>query len=100
MVSVTPCMRCRGEGSVSNPASCTSCSGTGTVEDRREVTIPVPPGSVGGTRIGVRGGGYPGSHGGPPGDMVVDVSIKPVLLDKLSEEQRSALRAMFGSVGE
>lgn len=71
-----PCPRCYGRGTlVERP--CGRCGGDGSVTQRRKVKIRVPAGIEDGGRIRLRGKGEPGVAGGPPGDLLLVVRIKP-----------------------
>jgi molecular chaperone DnaJ len=71
-----PCPQCGGEGSVVTDP-CAACRGRGQVEQRRQVTLRVPPGVDTGTRLRRVGEGEHGRRGGPPGDLYVDVEVLP-----------------------
>ncbi len=69
------CPHCHGEGSVvSDP--CTSCHGHGRVRDSKTLTVKIPAGVDEGDRVRLAGEGEAGLHGGPTGDLYVQVSIK------------------------
>jgi len=69
------CPRCRGSGRIiTNP--CRKCRGEGRVVDHKSLSVKVPPGVDDGDRIRLAGEGEPGEHGGPPGDLYVEVRIK------------------------
>jgi molecular chaperone DnaJ len=71
-----PCVACHGFGTViAHP--CLECSGEGRVRTRRTLTLKVPAGVDTGTRIQLRGEGEVGPGGGPPGDLYVEVSVRP-----------------------
>ncbi len=70
------CSACRGYGEVIEHP-CFNCSGDGRVRTRRELTIKVPAGVDTGTRIQLRGEGEVGPGGGPPGDLYVEVVVRP-----------------------
>jgi molecular chaperone DnaJ len=70
------CPECAGEGSVVK-TPCPSCNGGGAVEKTRKVVVTFPAGIDGGQRLRVPGQGMPGSLGGPPGDLYVDVELAP-----------------------
>jgi molecular chaperone DnaJ len=72
----TTCPHCRGSGQF-NPHPCASCSGAGYVERQRKVLVTFPAGIDSGQRLRVPGQGMPGPRGTPPGDLYVDVDIKP-----------------------
>ncbi|MGI9366951.1 MAG: molecular chaperone DnaJ [Rhizobiaceae bacterium] len=70
------CPTCQGRGEViSDP--CTSCSGTGTTDENKTLSVNVPAGIEDGTRIRLAGEGEAGGHGGPQGDLYIFLSIKP-----------------------
>jgi molecular chaperone DnaJ len=76
MRTSSPCPECQGFGTViANP--CPECSGAGRVRLRRTVPIGVPPGVETGTRLRLGGGGEVGPAGGPPGDLYVDITVRP-----------------------
>lgn len=71
-----PCPQCGGSGRlVETP--CSQCRGTGTENRRRRVKLRVPAGVKDGQTLRVRGKGAPGSFGGPPGDLLVQVRVAP-----------------------
>jgi len=42
-----------------------------------ELTVRIPPGAADGDKVRLRGHGAPGPHGGPPGDLVLTIRVKP-----------------------
>ncbi|MFP4080681.1 MAG: molecular chaperone DnaJ [Ectothiorhodospira sp.] len=70
------CPRCRGTGKVI-PKPCSACRGQGRVEERRTLTVTVPPGVDSGDRIRLSGEGEAGVNGGPAGDLYVQIHVKP-----------------------
>ena len=69
------CPTCRGEGRViSDP--CNSCHGQGRVEKTKTLSVKIPPGVDTGDRIRLGGEGEAGSHGGPAGDLYVQVNVR------------------------
>ncbi len=76
VMTTRPCAACQGFGqTISNP--CFECSGDGRVRQRRTMTIKVPAGVDTGTRIQLSGEGEVGPGGGPPGDLYVEVKVRP-----------------------
>ncbi len=71
-----PCGRCRGTGRIIK-SPCRSCSGTGSVRKRQRVKVTIPAGIDDGMTLSVRGQGNAGKNGGPRGDLLVSVSIRP-----------------------
>src|SRR5690606_33714135 len=70
------CPNCRGRGTViSDP--CRKCHGQGRVEETKTLSVKVPPGVDSGDRIRLAGEGEAGMDGGPPGDLYVQVAVKP-----------------------
>lgn len=76
VMTTTPCPSCQGYGTVI-PEPCLDCSGEGRVRSRRSLTIKVPPGVDSGTRIQLTGRGEVGPAGGPPGDLYVEIAVRP-----------------------
>jgi molecular chaperone DnaJ len=70
------CPRCHGSGSVI-PNPCNACSGTGRVKLQKTLAVKIPAGVDEGDRVRLSGEGEPGVNGGPPGDLYVQVHIKP-----------------------
>lgn len=77
IISTTkPCPKCGGKGSViSNP--CPTCHGAGRVQVRKTVTVTVPAGIDDRQTIPVRGHGDSGVNGGPSGDLLVTIRVRP-----------------------
>ncbi|MBV1788999.1 molecular chaperone DnaJ [Marinobacterium sp. D7] len=68
------CPTCRGEGKViSDP--CSKCHGHGRVEETKTLQVKIPAGVDTGDRIRLSGEGEAGSHGGPAGDLYVQVNV-------------------------
>lgn len=74
VVQERACPGCGGRGSViSDP--CGSCSGTGEQPEQRTVSVAIPAGINHGQRIRLTGRGGVGSHGGPAGNLYIDVRV-------------------------
>ncbi len=70
------CPKCRGAGStISDP--CASCGGSGKSRGHKTISVKVPAGVDNGDRIRLSGEGEIGQNGGPPGDLYVNVVVKP-----------------------
>src|SRR5262249_54966331 len=70
------CPTCAGAGTVvSDP--CESCRGTGAVEEEREFSVTIPPGTEDGSTRRLEAQGEPGRRGGTPGDLNVIVRVRP-----------------------
>ena len=70
------CPRCHGSGSII-PNPCGTCSGTGRVKLQKTLAVKIPAGVDEGDRVRLSGEGEPGVNGGPPGDLYVQVHLKP-----------------------
>ncbi len=70
------CDACRGEGRIPEQP-CSSCDGRGRVVGPRHLEVDVPAGIADGQRIRLAGSGHAGEHGGPPGDLYVQVQVRP-----------------------
>lgn len=70
------CPRCRGTGKViSDP--CGLCRGQGRVQEQKTLSVKVPAGVDTGDRIRLSGQGEAGGNGGPPGDLYVQIEVRP-----------------------
>lgn len=74
-VAVTACPTCAGEGKVIREP-CEVCRGEGRVRGERSVSVDVPPGVSGNNYLTLRGQGAVGPRGGPPGDLLVMLTVK------------------------
>jgi len=72
----TTCVNCGGTGQVIT-SPCRSCRGEGRVSAASTVKIKIPPGVVEGMRLKLGGYGAAGRRGGPPGDLYVDITVRP-----------------------
>ena len=76
VMTARPCPQCQGFGNL-NPHPCVECAGDGRVRTRRTLTVKIPAGIDGGTRIQLTGEGEVGAGGGPPGDLFVEIVENP-----------------------
>jgi molecular chaperone DnaJ len=70
------CPRCDGIGRVIE-TPCTTCDGLGRMLEDRTLDIDVPAGIEDGQRIRVRGEGHAGDLSARPGDVFVQVRVRP-----------------------
>lgn len=70
------CSKCGGKGKVIK-TPCASCSGSGRVHTNHKLEINIPAGIDDGQTISVSGKGDSGINGGPYGDLLVTVSVRP-----------------------
>jgi molecular chaperone DnaJ len=68
------CPRCEGEG-ILYEETCPSCRGDGVVREEATLTVEVPAGIEDGQTLRMDGEGAPGEHGGPNGDLLIEVEI-------------------------
>ncbi len=71
-----PCSRCRGTGKLIH-TPCPDCRGEGSVKRQRRITVTIPAGIDDGQAVSLRGQGGAGQNGGPAGDLLVHVSVRP-----------------------
>ncbi len=70
------CPACKGAGTtIADP--CLDCHGRGRVRKTRTLAVKVPAGVDDGDRIRLSGEGEAGRNGGPPGDLYVEIRVKP-----------------------
>lgn len=70
------CPHCGGAGRmVMTP--CKHCHGEGRLENERGLEVKVPPGVDGGDRIRLTGQGEAGPSGSTPGDLYVEIHVRP-----------------------
>ena len=74
--STAPCSRCRGTGKIIH-TPCKACGGSGSVKKSKRVTVSIPACIDDGQAISLRGQGNAGKNGGPAGDLIVAVHVKP-----------------------
>ena len=65
------CPQCNGFGNL-NPHPCLECVGEGRVRTRVNITINIPPGVEGGSRMQMSGYGEVGPGGGQKGDLYIE----------------------------
>ncbi len=70
------CPHCGGQGRIPTQR-CTCCSGKGWMEERIKVLFEVPPGVDDGCRIYKIGMGHASHWGGPKGDLVAEINVRP-----------------------
>jgi molecular chaperone DnaJ len=71
-----PCPHCGGRGqTIAHP--CKVCHGAGRVEEDKTLSVKIPAGVDNGDRIRLAGEGEAGPAGTPPGDLYVEVRVRP-----------------------
>ena len=100
---ISECSTCRGAGTKVERA-CTHCNATGVSNNRRKISIDIPPGVDDGTRIVMRGQGDVGEFGGHAGDLYVRVHVEPDRVftrsgnDVLIRAELNVVSAMLGGM--
>ncbi len=69
------CPHCHGSGKII-PDPCTTCSGQGKIKKNKTLEVKIPAGIGEGMRIRSSGNGEPGTNGGPPGDLYIEIRVK------------------------
>ena len=72
----SPCGRCGGKGKIIHQP-CPDCRGSGAVRRRKTIQVSIPAGIDNGQTISVRGQGSAGKNGGPAGDLLVTITVRP-----------------------
>ena len=76
MQTQQPCSRCGGKGKlIKNP--CKSCHGSGTIAVKKTLEANVPAGIDDDQGFRLSGMGNAGTNGGPAGDVIVAVTVRP-----------------------
>ncbi len=79
------CPNCHGSGkTITDP--CPTCHGAGRVQHTKTLSVKVPAGVDEGDQIRLAGEGEAGENGGPPGDLYVQVRLKPHPLFKREQD--------------
>lgn len=74
--STGPCSKCRGTGKIIHQP-CKTCKGMGKIRRNHKLTVKVPAGIDDGQAIPISGCGNAGANGGPAGDLLVGVIVRP-----------------------
>ena len=72
----SPCTRCGGKGKIIHQP-CRECRGAGSVRKRKTIQASIPAGIDNGQTISIRGQGNAGKNGGPAGDLLVTITVRP-----------------------
>ena len=74
--TTTPCSRCGGKGKIVHQP-CRECRGAGSVRKRKTIQATIPAGIDNGQTISIRGQGNAGKNGGPAGDLLITITVRP-----------------------
>ena len=72
----SPCPKCGGKGQIIHQP-CKDCHGSGTVRRRKTIQASIPAGIDNGQTISIRGQGNAGKNGGPAGDLLITITVRP-----------------------
>lgn len=76
MQTTTQCPNCHGTGSIVVEA-CAKCRGEGRILEEETIDIDIPGGVEDGMQLSLRAKGNAGIKGGPPGDLIIAIEVKP-----------------------
>ena len=76
MQSQRSCQTCRGTGKIVK-TPCKNCNGKGYIRVNKKLDVSIPAGVDNMQRVVLRGQGSAGRNGGPSGDLVIEVKVKP-----------------------
>ncbi len=74
--SSSPCSRCGGSGKIIH-SPCSKCRGGGSVRAQKTLNVSIPAGIDNGETISLRSQGNAGKNGGPAGDLLIIVQVRP-----------------------
>ena len=74
--STGPCPKCSGSGKIIH-SPCPKCKGNGNIRAQKKLNVSIPAGIDDGEQISLRGQGNAGANGGPAGDLLVQVQVRP-----------------------
>ena len=76
MQSQAQCPKCRGTGKIIHQP-CKTCRGMGSIRRQHKINVTIPAGIDDGQAISQRGKGNAGANGGPAGDLLISVIVRP-----------------------
>ena len=100
--TMSPCSKCRGTGKIIHQP-CKTCRGMGSVRRAKKMTVKVPAGIDDGQTISRQGYGNAGVNGGPAGDLLISVIVRPHAIFErdgtsvLMEQDISYAQAVLGA---
>jgi len=91
------CPTCRGSGKII-PEPCTVCHGQGKIKKTKTLEVKIPAGIDDGMRIRSAGNGEPGTNGGPPGDLYIEIRLKKHdIFERDGDDLHCAVPISFGT---
>ena len=100
--TMSACSKCRGTGKIIHQP-CKTCRGMGSVRRAKKMTVKVPAGIDDGQTISKQGAGNAGANGGPAGDLLISVIMRPHAIFErdgtsvLMEQEISYAQAVLGA---
>lgn len=76
MQTTTQCPNCQGSGSIV-VEPCTKCRGEGRTLEEETIDLEIPAGVEDGMQLSMRNRGNAGIKGGPSGDLIIAIEVKP-----------------------
>lgn len=76
MQTTGECPKCHGTGKIIHQP-CKTCRGAGAVRKQKKISVSIPAGIDNGQTISLRGQGNAGVNGGPAGDLLITVAVRP-----------------------
>jgi curved DNA-binding protein len=86
LMTMESCPDCRGSGTKDGKTVCPTCRGAGVVQRPKTLEVTIPPGVRDGSVIRLAGQGEPGASGGPPGDLLLRVRLRPHRLFDITDD--------------
>lgn len=83
MQTQRPCTRCAGKGKIIK-TPCGNCNGKGRIKINKKLGVDIPSGIDNRQNIILRGQGCSGINGGPNGDLIIEVTVRP---DRIFERE-------------
>ena len=72
----SPCPKCGGKGRIIHQP-CKDCRGSGLLRKKKTIQASIPAGIDNGQTISIRGQGNAGKNGGPAGDLLITITVRP-----------------------
>ncbi len=94
MISHAPCGACTGRGKQIKKV-CDKCVGRGIFQESKSVSVVIPPGIYNGAVLKLQSQGGRGVHGGPSGDVLLQISVVYPNMDDFNEEEKTQLRQLL-----
>ncbi|MCD8117408.1 MAG: molecular chaperone DnaJ [Oscillospiraceae bacterium] len=74
--STNPCSKCGGTGKIIH-SPCSRCRGNGMIRVQKTLNVTIPAGIDDGESVSLQGQGNAGANGGPAGDLLVQIQVRP-----------------------